>query len=148
MRNRGSYEAATIKARRTAEGKSLSTEQIAIAIGGYGIAAGIGVLRHPAKFQDVYDGLRDNPALAFMTGLIVYFLGAAVLISGGDWSSLLGAMIAIFGWGAIIEGLGFLLGPGAFVALVKRAGVATSPRLWGWLYIIVGAAYMIVALAA
>lgn len=122
------------------------TAQIALAIGGYGIATGIGVLRHPDKFRKIYDGLRDDPALAFMTGLIVYFLGAVVLISSGDWSSLLGAMVAIFGWGAIIEGLGFLLGPGAFVAMMKRAGVATSPRVWGWLYIAVGTAYIIVAL--
>lgn len=121
------------------------TEQIALAIGVYGLAAGIGVLRHPRKFRDVYDGLRDAPALAFMTGLFVYFLGAVILVAHHDWSSALSAMVTLFGWGAVIEGLGFLLGPGAFVALIKRAGVTTSPRLWGAVYCVLGTAFVILA---
>jgi hypothetical protein len=116
------------------------TEHLAIAIGSYALAAGVGWWRAPARFSRMFDGLRDSSAAAFMTGLVCYFLGAFLLVLHHRLDDWLAIIVTLFAAGAIVEGLGFLIGSGAFVALAQRIGLAGSWRAWAMVYVVFGVA--------
>ncbi|MFN3766512.1 MAG: hypothetical protein ACK4R3_13170 [Aliihoeflea sp.] len=123
------------------------TEHLAIAIGGYALAAGVGWWRAPARFSRMFDGLRDSSAAAFMTGLVCYFLGAFLLVLHHRLDDWLAAVVTLFAAGAMIEGLGFLIGSGTFVALAQRIGLAGSWRIWASVYVVFGIAMIAAGLA-
>ncbi|WP_152529664.1 hypothetical protein [Aliihoeflea sp. 2WW] len=114
------------------------TEHLAIAIGGYALAAAIGWWRAPERFSRMFDGLRDSSTAAFMTGLVCYFLGAFLLVLHHRVDDWLAIVVTLFAVGAVIEGLGFLIGSGTFVALAQRIGLAGSWRVWAAVYAVFG----------
>lgn len=123
------------------------TEHLAIAIGGYALAAGIGWWRAPERFSRMFDGLRDSSTAAFMTGLVCYFLGAFLLILHHRVDDWLAIVVTLFAVGAVVEGLGFLIGSGTFVALAQHIGLAGSWRVWAVVYAIFGVAMIGAGLA-
>lgn len=125
----------------------LLTEKLAIAIGGYALAAAIGWWRAPERFERMFDGLRDSSAGAFMTGLVCYFLGAFLLVLHHRTDDCLAIVVTLFAVGAIVEGLGFLIGSGTFVALAQRIGLAGSWRVWAAVYAVFGVAMIGAGLA-
>lgn len=123
------------------------TEHLAIAIGGYALAAAFGWWRSPERFSRMLDGLRDSSTAAFMTGLVCYFLGAFLLALHHRVDDWLAIVVTLFAVGAVVEGLGFLIGSGTFVALAQRIGLAGSWRVWAVVYAIFGVAMIGAGLA-
>lgn len=114
------------------------TEAIALAIGGYALAAGIGFFTHPGKTKALFDGLKQNTALSYVTGVLIYAVGALILIAHWQWGGPLEIAVTLIGIGAVIEGLAFLVGPGAFLALFRGLWENSPARAWAGLAIIAG----------
>lgn len=100
--------------------ETLSTTQIlAVFIGLYMVAAGIGFLTGRGSYATLIDELRDNTALGYVTGAFVFALGAAMVAVHNLWTGPLAIVVSVVGWGALIEGVLMLAMRRTFLGLVK-----------------------------
>ncbi len=100
--------------------ETLSTTQIlAVFIGLYMVAAGIGFLTGRGSYATLIDELRDNTALGYVTGAFVFALGAAMVAVHNLWTGPLAIVVSLVGWGALIEGVLMLAIRRTFLGLVK-----------------------------
>ncbi len=100
--------------------ETLSTTQIlAVFIGLYMVAAGIGFLTGRGSYASLIDELRDNTALGYVTGAFVFALGAAMVAVHNLWTGPLAIVVSLIGWGALIEGVLLLAIRRTFLGLVK-----------------------------
>ena len=109
------------------------TEMIAIAIGGYALAAGLSVLADPSRFMAMLAGLRDRAAANYMAGVSIYAIGAAILMFHHRWDGWLEVTVTLIGVAAVIEGLGWLVSPGLFFRLLHVFWRRDTIRFWGGL---------------
>ncbi len=100
--------------------ETLSVTQIlAVFIGLYMVAAGIGFLTGRGSYASLIDELRDNTALGYVTGAFVFALGAAMVAVHNLWTGPLAIVVSLVGWGALIEGVLMLAIRRTFLGLVK-----------------------------
>jgi hypothetical protein len=100
--------------------ETLSVTQIlAVFIGLYMVAAGIGFLTGRGSYATLIDELRDNTALGYVTGAFVFALGAAMVAVHNLWTGPLAIVVSLVGWGALIEGILMLAIRRRFLGLVK-----------------------------
>ncbi len=100
--------------------ETLSVTQIlAVFIGLYMVAAGIGFLTGRGSYATLIDELRDNTALGYVTGAFVFALGAAMVAVHNLWTGPLAIVVSLVGWGALIEGVLMLAIRRTFLGLVK-----------------------------
>ena len=100
--------------------ETLSTTQIlAVFIGLYMVAAGIGFLTGRGSYATLIDELRDNTALGYVTGAFVFALGAAMVAVHNLWTGPLAIVVSLVGWGALIEGVLMLAIRRPFLSLVR-----------------------------
>ena len=86
--------------------ETLSVTQIlAVFIGLYMVAAGIGLLTGRGSYATVIDDLRDNTALGYVTSVFVFVLGAVMVAVHNLWTDPLAIVVSLVGWGALIEGV-------------------------------------------
>lgn len=123
------------------------TERLALGIGGYALAAGIGVLFDPARFMAMLDGLRERAASAYMTGVAVYFIGAGILIAHWAWGSTLEIAVSGIGCAAVAEGVAFLVAPRLAVDAMHLVWRRETVRVWGGVSAVFGIWIMGMALA-
>ena len=81
------------------------TEVLALFIGLYCVAAGIGLVTDWKAFKTLMDELNDYALPGFLTGIFTFTLGALIITLHNDWSNVLGFIVSLMGWGALIEGL-------------------------------------------
>ena len=86
--------------------ETLSVTQIlAVFIGLYMVAAGIGLLTDRNGYATLIDDLRENAALGYVTGVFVFALGAAMVAVHNLWTGSLAIVVSLFGWGTLVEGV-------------------------------------------
>ena len=95
------------------------TEILAVFIGLYLISAGIGLLTDPKAFATVIDDLRENTTLGYVTGVLVFVLGAAMVAVHNLWTGPLAVAVSLVAWAALIEGVLMLAVRRRFLGLVK-----------------------------
>ena len=81
------------------------TEVLALFIGLYCVAAGIGLATDWKGFKTLLDELNDHCLAGFLTGVFTFTLGALIITLHNDWSNVLGFIVSLMGWGVLIEGL-------------------------------------------
>jgi hypothetical protein len=117
------------------------TGVLAMAIGGYAIAAGIGMGLASDRFARMLDESRDSAALSFAIGILVYSLGIVIVLVHPYEAGWMDVLIAVTGWGMIAEGLIFLAAPQLIWAIAQpfiRPGSWT--RIWGVIAALFGVA--------
>jgi uncharacterized membrane protein len=111
--------------------ETLSVTQIlAVFIGVYMVAAGIGLVTDRDAYATLIDDMRENTALGYVTGAFVFFLGAAMVAVHNLWTSPLAVVVSLFSWGALIEGILMLAVRRQFLGLVNVVpftGATTLP---------------------
>ena len=120
---------------------------IALFLGLYALAAGIGELRSPNSWSTMLKEFERSPALRFVTGLVALALGAAIYLVNpwrpDDW---LAVGVSALGGVAVAEGLLMLAAGDRFVhfgrALIGRAG-----RAWASFSALLGVAAILAGLA-
>ncbi|PZO79115.1 MAG: hypothetical protein DI629_10390 [Mesorhizobium amorphae] len=116
------------------------TERLAIAIGGYALCAGVGVLLDPRRFIIMLEALRERPASSYITGVAVYFLGAGILAAHFRWGNTLEAAVTLVGCAAVLEGAAFLVSPRFTVSAMRSFWRTSTMRGWGTISAAFGAA--------
>ena len=129
--------------------ETLSTTQIlAVFIGLYMVAAGIGFLTGRGSYATLIDELRDNTALGYVTGAFVFALGAAMVAVHNLWTGPLAIVVSLVGWGALIEGVLMLAIRRTFLGLVKVVPFTAATRVpYGIAAIVLGAVLLYAGLA-
>lgn len=115
------------------------TGALAMAIGLYSLAAGLGMALNPDRFIRMLKEAEGSAAISFAMGLLVFCIGAAITLThpmGEGWLSIL---VTIMGWGAAIEGLLFLAVPQVMWA-IARPFMGGLLRIWGLVAALAGVA--------
>ena len=120
---------------------------IALFIGLYALAAGVGELRGPGVWRAMLAELRRARALRFLTGFVCLFGGAAIyLVSPWRPDDWLAVLVSVIGGLMVAEGLLLLAAGDLFVAfgrgLVDRMGKAGAG-----ISVLIGFALVLVALS-
>jgi hypothetical protein len=112
------------------------------AMGLYSAAAGFGMAFSPERFQRMFADIEASPGINFITGLLVFWIGAAILLvhpTSARWPDIL---VAILGWGALVEGMLFLAAPNIMWA-IARPLLKSNTRLWGIIALLFGIALVV-----
>ncbi|MDC0886292.1 hypothetical protein OAS19_00665 [Altererythrobacter sp.] len=120
---------------------------IALFMGLYSLAAGVGELRNPGMWLRMIEDFERSPATMFLTGVVCIALGAAIYLASpwqdGDWLSV---AISVLGGLIAAEGLAFIAAGDRFIATFKRV-MGTRMSLWAGLSAAFGAAVLFYALS-
>lgn len=113
---------------------------IALFIGLYSLAAGVGELRSPGRWLAMVNDFESSPATMFLTGIICIALGGTLYLIGanhaGDW---LGMAIWIIGGLMVVEGCVFIVGGERFIGFWKRL-MSGNMSIWAGASALLGGA--------
>ena len=96
------------------------TLNLLVVIGLYELAAGIAGLTGQINWRTMLDEFDRSPALTFITGFMVYVLGAVVILVHCIWTDPLAIIVSAIGWIAAVEGLLIMTAPGPLFAFSRR----------------------------
>jgi hypothetical protein len=120
---------------------------IALFLGLYALAAGIGELRSPNTWSMMLKEFERSPGLRFVTGLAALALGATIYLANpwrpGDWLAL---TVSALGGVAVAEGL-LMLAVGDRLIPFGRALIGRAGRAWAGLAVLLGLAAILAGLA-
>ncbi len=129
--------------------ETLSVTQIlAVFIGLYMVAAGVGLLTDKNAYATVIDDLRENPTLGYVTSVLVFVLGAAIVSVHNLWTDPLAVAVSLVGWGALVEGVLMLAIRRPFLSLVAVIPFTAATAVpFGIAIIVFGAVLLYAGLA-
>lgn len=78
---------------------------LAIGFGAYMTAAGIGGFLNPARWSHMMDELARSPTLQFLSAVVTFFLGFAILLVHPGGASPVSIAVSVIGWIEVVEGL-------------------------------------------
>ena len=117
------------------------TQILAVFVGLYLVAAGIGLLSERDSYSKMLDEFRENTALGFVTGAFVLALGAAMVAIHNLWASPLAVVVSVIAWWTLIKGICLLAIRRWFLALANVISFKNSV-LFGTVVITFGAALL------
>lgn len=82
-----------------------TTELIVGFLGLYMVAAGLSLLGDTEKVEALMTDLRDSAGLRYMSGVVVFAIGAFVVSVHNLWASPLQVLASLLGWAALAEGV-------------------------------------------
>lgn len=85
--------------------ESLSlTQSLAALIGLYFLAAGAGLLRDRDVVTGMFQELKAQPMLGYLSGVLAFAIGGAIVSVHNDWSTWLSSFVSLVGWISLLEG--------------------------------------------
>ena len=116
------------------------TEYLGFMFGLYLVAAGIGLLLERDDYQVMLDEFYENPALGYISAVLVFALGVVVVRLHNDWSSFTAGFVSFIGWAMLVEGLLLLAVRRQFLEFFTRLQFSgTIVGLFGLVALIAGA---------
>lgn len=97
----------------------MTDSQIFQLLGVASCAVGLGIIINADFYGKIVDSFADNPALAYITAIFVLAAGFIIVTFHNIWVMDWPVVITIFGYSALIKGIGLLIFPRAFLALSK-----------------------------
>ncbi len=120
---------------------------IALFLGLYILAAGVGELRSSGTWTRLLDSFEQTPAVAFLSGAFTTALGAAIYLASpwrpGDVMSM---TISVIGGLAAVKGLVFIAAPDRMAGLGRKLMTRHSGSIAG-ISAVVGAGFVITAVS-
>lgn len=96
------------------------TLNLLVVMGLYELVAGLAGLTGQINWRAILDEFDRSPTLTFMTGLMVYVIGAVVMLVHRIWTDPLAIIVSAIGLVAAVEGLLIMLVPGPLFAFSRR----------------------------
>jgi len=119
---------------------------IALFMGLYSLAAAIGEWRQPGFWAAMLADFERTPALRFLTGVVVLFMGAAIYMASpwrpGDWLSVL---VTVLGGAMALEGALILAMGDRFLGFARLL-IGRASRAWAAVAALMGIALIAAAL--
>ncbi|MBU1998836.1 MAG: hypothetical protein KKE64_04995 [Candidatus Omnitrophica bacterium] len=88
-------------------------------IGTYIIVIGVGLLFNLKVYQKIMEDFFKNAALVYVTGLITFVVGLAIVLFHNIWVLDWRVIITVFGWIALIKGAWLIIFPGTLVKVTE-----------------------------
>ncbi|MFH0772198.1 MAG: hypothetical protein V1933_06230 [Candidatus Omnitrophota bacterium] len=111
-------------------------------------AAGLGIIINPDFYNKLVDSFSDNPALTYVASLLVLLAGFIIVTFHNVWVIGWPVIITIFGYAALIKGIGLLVFPRAFIAISKAMVTKLkNVRLYGAVILIIGLGFLCLGFA-
>lgn len=98
---------------------TVTTLHLAVLLGLYMIAAGLGGLIDGARWPDLIGDLERSPGLLYLLAALAFGAGALILWVHNLWTDPLAILVTLIGWSALAEGLVLLAFPKAWFALAR-----------------------------
>jgi hypothetical protein len=128
--------------------ETLSVTQIlAVFIGLYWVATGVGLLNSHKNFATMIEEYRENTALGFLAGAFTFALGAAMVAVHNIWIGPLAIVVSLLAWSTLIKGALLLAFRRPYLDLMK--GIAFTEATvtpYGIVIIVLGAILAIAGL--
>jgi hypothetical protein len=121
------------------------TQLLAVFVGLYLVAAGIGLLSERDSNSKMLAEFQDNTALGFITGAFAFAVGAAMIAIHNLWTSPLAILVSVIAWWTLLKGVCLLAIRQRFLALANVVLFKNS-ALSGALVITFGAALLMAGL--
>ncbi|GGC98573.1 DUF2065 domain-containing protein [Aquisalinus flavus] len=121
------------------ETTTVLTLHLAKALGLYMVAAGLSGLVSHGRWQRWMADFGPESALTYVTGVVAFAIGTAIIIAHTIWSSPLAVMVTLVGWAALIEGLVLIAFPDPLVRFgtsLARPGIS---KVFAVVSILIGA---------
>jgi hypothetical protein len=96
------------------------TLNLLILIGVYELSAGIAGLTDQINWSKMLEEFDRSSAVTFMTGFIVYVLGAVVILTHWMWTDPLAIIVSAVGCIVAVEGVLIMTVPGPLFAFSRR----------------------------
>lgn len=96
-----------------------SSTLLARLIGPYIIVIGVSLIFNQNIFRKIMEEFPKNPSLVFITGLLTFVAGLAILLFHNIWVADWRVLITIFGWIALIKGIMLVVLPGTLLKTTK-----------------------------
>ena len=100
-------------------------------IGPYIIVIGMGLLFNPKTYQKIMEDFFKNAALVYVTGLITFVAGLAIVMSHNLWGLDWRIIITLLGWNVLIKGVWLIISPDTSAKMAalfaKNNKLATIP---------------------
>ena len=120
---------------------------IALFLGLYSLAAGVGELRSPGRWLAMVEDFETSPGSMFLAGIVCIGLGGTIYLvlpgMTGDW---LETLIWVMGGFMVVEGCIFIASGERFLGFWKRL-MAKNMSVWAGASCLVGAGFVFVALS-
>ncbi|MGB7336769.1 MAG: hypothetical protein WBD01_13360 [Salaquimonas sp.] len=94
------------------------TQTIALLLGLYLLAAGIGLLTDSKAFAGVLDEFKSSIGLTYIAAIAAFAIGAVLVAIHNLWATPLQIIVSLVGWAALFEGLLMLAFRRPFFTLV------------------------------
>ena len=101
------------------DGLSL-TDYLALMIGLYLVAAGVGLFVEKEGYNQILDRFRDDAALGYIAGIMAFGFGVVLVRLHNQWGSPTECLVSFMGWAALIEGVLMLACRQAFMNFFAR----------------------------
>ena len=106
-------------------------------IGPFALLLGLAMLINRARFQTLSKEFLDCPALIFLSGVITFPAGLAIVLTHNVWVADWPVIITIIGWLTAISGAFRLVAPEGTVRFGRRAYERPNGVLFGGLFWVV-----------
>ncbi len=116
---------------------------IAVFLGLYALAAGLGELRAPGSWARMVGEIERSAALSFLTGFLCIVTGALLFIAA-LWNGYdpLGFALHIIGGLTVVEGMILLAAPDRILGFAARL-LGKGGRVWAGLSLLVGIVFFL-----
>lgn len=88
-------------------------------IGPFIIVIGIGVLFNIKIFRQIGEDFFKNSALVYVSGLVTFIMGMAIVLFHNIWVADWRIIITVFGWSTLIKGAWLIILPGTLVKVTE-----------------------------
>lgn len=120
-------------------------DYLALMLGLYLLAAGVGLIIDRGMAKDMITGFLEQPALAYIGGVMAFGIGVVLLRLHDDWSTLQNVFISLVAWGALIEGVFLLAAQCFFLGLFRRVAQSDTVIMIAILFCLSAGIFMILS---
>jgi hypothetical protein len=97
-----------------------TTDILAALIGLYFICGGMALLTDRKAMAGMMHAFTNQPALAYLGGVMAFITGGAILAVHSSWGGLLAGFVTLVGWVALIEGVLLIAARQPFLRVVSK----------------------------
>jgi len=97
-----------------------NSELLARLIGPYIIVIGIGLKSNQNVYRTIMVDFEKNQALIFITGIMTFIMGLAIVLFHNIWALDWRILITLFGWAGLIKGAWLIILPNSLTKITKR----------------------------
>jgi uncharacterized membrane protein len=104
------------------------------------LSIGLGMSLNSKFYKDLLGNYKDNPAMTYLTGLIVFVLGFLIVSNHNTWSpNIETTVITVLGWAALIKGFLVIILPNTMIDVVRKiAPLSKHTKTWSMIIFLIG----------